>query len=161
MSATSAAAQSYNRWLVTNHRFFWRINPKIRRFSKRRIWLQKANCTNNPPKVVKKKKKQEPIQSNFTCKGPFCYCFRWHSAHHYQRLYAHGEQAHSPKAENRVRHVPSKFRFKKGNGGIPKWSLQEGLIMVSQALRHFRALLQVMYKRCIFFVDIVLNVGRR
>jgi hypothetical protein len=39
--------------------------------------------------------------------------------------------------------------------------LQEGLIMVSQALRHFRALLQVMYKRCIFFVDIVLNVGRR
>lgn len=55
MSATSAAAQSYNRWLVTNHRFFWRINPKIRRFSKRRIWPQKVNCTNNPPKVVKKK----------------------------------------------------------------------------------------------------------
>jgi hypothetical protein len=75
LSATSAAAQSYNRWLVTNHRFFWRINPKIRRFSKRRIWLQKANCTNNPPKVVKKKKKQEPIQSILLARDHFVIVF--------------------------------------------------------------------------------------
>lgn len=121
MSATSAAAHSYSRWLG-DHRFFSRVNPKIRRFSKRRIWLQKANCTNNPPKGVKKIKEARAHTVKVYLQGTiFVIVFVAIRLTTTSAFLLMKNRPTRQKPKNRVRHVPSKFRFKKENGGIPKW----------------------------------------